>query len=77
MIMKGKFEEFWKAHEVHFSLAIFEYSKEFKHLFISLVAVDPNERPSILEIRNHSWLKDGMASQKEFVQEIWRKTQII
>ena len=33
-------------------------SREFKDLFLKMVAYEPSERPSIKEILNHAWMKE-------------------
>ena len=40
-------------------------SPEFKDLFFKMVAYKPNERPSLNEILNHSWMKEVTNLNKE------------
>ena len=42
-------------------------SKEFKNLFIRMVAYNPKERPTIEEIYNDEWMKEiNDLNEKEF-----------
>ena len=36
---------------------------------MKIVAFDPNERPSLEEIRNHNWMKNPICSDKEIEEE--------
>ena len=52
--IKNKDDNIWNQSVVD---NINELSEDFKDLFLSMVAFDPNERPSIEEILEHKWLK--------------------
>ena len=61
-LLKTKnYSTFWKAHSKRKPVGYF--SETFKDLFTRMVAFDPNERPPIEEIANHSWVKKDVCSQ--------------
>ena len=51
-IVKGDYEMFWKKQ--HFKL-----SESFMQLFNNMIAFDPIQRPSIAEIKESEWLREG------------------
>jgi len=58
MIMKEKYDEYWKIAESQHQFNEINLSQEFKDLYIKMVAYNPEYRPSIDEILNHPWFND-------------------
>ena len=54
LIMTKKYDKYWAAYEKY------NLSKEFKDLMNHLVCFNPNERFSIDEILEHSWIKKNV-----------------
>ena len=52
---KGNYESYWKEIRGQISK---DFSKEFKELYVKMVAFHPSERPSINEILKSNWLKE-------------------
>ena len=59
LIMNKNYEEYWKGFEKY------NFSDEFKDLFIHLVCYDPSERLSIDEILEHPWLRSNISYIEE------------
>ena len=59
--IKNKDDNIWKQSVVD---NINELSEDFKDLYLSMVAFEPNERPSIEKILEHKWLK-GISNLSE------------
>ena len=53
--IKNKNDNIWKIIGVD---TIDELSEDFKDLYLSMVAFDPNERPNIEKILSHNWFKE-------------------
>ena len=72
------YSSYWKLIEQKYKDEIdFELSPEFKELYLSMVAFNPEERPSIKEIlTDNKWLKeinDLNEEEKEQLEEEYRK----
>ncbi len=50
-------------------------SKDFKDLIVSLLAFDPRERPTIAEIRQSSFLRDGRFNAERTRQALMNEVQ--
>ena len=59
LIMSKKYEQYWANYENC------NLSNEFKDLMNHLICYEPNERFSIDEILEHSWIKTNMNCNKE------------
>lgn len=57
-------EKFWRLHST-FQSPFPETSQEFKDLFMSMVHPDPSMRPTISQIRDHSWVKEPIYSNED------------
>ena len=57
LIQSNKSEDFWKRHQNVKPTGF--YSKSFISLISALFMADPEQRPSIDEIRKHPWFKKG------------------
>lgn len=59
LIKKKKFNQYWdKIGKAIGKEKVNNISKEFKELYLKMVAYSPNERPSIKEILNYEWLNN-------------------
>ena len=80
--IKEKNETFWKICEAN---AINGLTKEFKDLYLKMVAYEPKERPSIEEIINGEWIKEIKDLnekeyenlRKEIIKEFRQREEII
>ncbi len=64
LLNNNKIESFWNLLEKKMD---FNFSPEFKKLFIKMVAMNPDERPTIGEIYNYEWMNDiNKLNEKEF-----------
>jgi len=64
-LVKKQYEIFWKnhsRHKPHF------YSEDFKNLIQSMLALNPAERVSLAEIKDHPWYKGPIQEQKTVKQ---------
>ena len=55
-LCNNKHEAFWNAHSKNKPGKNEFFSKELRHLFNSLFALDSNSRITIQEILNHPWI---------------------
>ena len=67
LIQKKKYDSFWNQVEVNINENL---SKEFKDLFVGMVAYEPKERPSIGEILDHPWMKEIHKLEKEKIIDL-------
>ena len=58
MIMNKNYDKYWKIVESQHNFDWITLSKEFKDLYLKMVANNPKNRPSIDEILNHPWFND-------------------
>lgn len=73
MIAKGDYESYWKV----MSPKIIPISDELKSLLNLILAYEPLQRPSISEIKNHSWTLDSTASDEELTKEFNSRKDIV
>ena len=66
-IRKGKFSDFWKNINDENNL---EISEEFKNLFINMVSYEPNNRMTIQEVLDSSWLRETIKLFNENSKEL-------
>ena len=63
-IIGNDMDEFWKFH------SDFEgYSEEFKDLFWKMISVNPDDRLSIDEVREHKWFKGPLPLSSDIIFE--------
>lgn len=80
--IKNKNKNLWKLNKV---IILNELSEDFKDLYLSMVAFDPNERPGIDQILNHNWFKEiinlseseYMNIRNEVIEELRQRKEII
>ena len=74
LLRENKLHIFWKAHSRGKPDGFF--SEEFINLFSSLIAFDPEERPTIAQIRAHPWISAGpIATHEEIVIEFTQRKE--
>eukprot|EP00345_Euplotes_harpa_P014646 CAMPEP_0168338616 /NCGR_PEP_ID=MMETSP0213-20121227/12952_1 /TAXON_ID=151035 /ORGANISM="Euplotes harpa, Strain FSP1.4" /LENGTH=346 /DNA_ID=CAMNT_0008344451 /DNA_START=298 /DNA_END=1338 /DNA_ORIENTATION=+ len=73
-ILANDWTEFWKIHSSYNS-SDFEISDAFKDLFCKMVAIDPEERLTIKQIKNHEWFLGPLPSQEEIALYFAEKQQ--
>jgi len=66
-IITGKWKEFWAIH------ADENLDESFQDLFSRMVALEPSERLSLEEVKNHKWFKGPVASKKEIIKKFNRR----
>lgn len=72
LIKDKNYKHFWALHEKkHPKL----FSANFKDLFISMVAYNPNERRPIEEIAVHPWVQDEMCTHQEIISEFTKRRE--
>lgn len=73
LIIKNKYEEYWQKRGI-------KLSDSFKEMFNMMVAFNPEQRPSIEELLNCKWMKEGDFSKSNFQllnQEIESRKSIV
>lgn len=68
-ILADNWTDFWNAH-YKFVGSESVFSEDFKDLFEKMVAVNPEDRLTIRQIKKHCWFKGSVPSQEE-VKEIF------
>jgi serine/threonine protein kinase len=66
----NKSEVFWKAHCKTKPNGKEFFSKEFKELVTSMLALDPNQRPNMEEVMNSDWVTGHVPNGKEILNEL-------
>lgn len=69
-ILSGRVNLFWLAHER--KAPQFKKDSQVKDLISKMIAVNPDDRPTISEVRKHPWMK-GPRLEKENFQKIMRR----
>ena len=59
LIIKNKYEEYWQKRGI-------KLSDSFKEMFNMMIAFNPQQRPSIEELLNCKWMKEGDFSKSNF-----------
>jgi len=67
-ILSGKWPEFWNSQHLFCNSEV-NFSEDFKDLFSKMVAVNPTDRLTIDEIRQHKWFS-GPKSSPEEIQKL-------
>ena len=55
LLVNNMHEKFWNSHSKSKPNGAAFFSGEFKNLIDAMLAYDPNQRPSIAEIKAHAW----------------------
>jgi serine/threonine protein kinase len=74
-IMKNNYDQFWN----YFEGSVINTSEEFKSLINLMIAFDPVQRPTTLEIINHPWMtvNNCTVTNEEYAEEFERRKSII
>ena len=65
LIKTKQYKLYWEMLEKY--LNIKNLNENFKNLFLKLVAYNPEERPTIEEIKNHEWMQDVTNATPEYL----------
>lgn len=71
LIKEKNYDKYWKYLDKY--LGIKNLPEEFKKLFVKLVAYNPEERPTIKEIRNDVWMSDVNNANEEKLTHLREK----
>ena len=71
LIKTKQYELYWEMLEKY--LNIKNLNENFKNLFLKLVAYNPEERPTIEEIKNHEWMQDVTNATPEYLNVLRQK----
>lgn len=73
--MNDKWEELWETYSATNSGESI-FSDSFKDLFQRLVAFNPEDRPTLEEIKNHKWMNGPTATAEEIKEEFTRRKKV-
>ena len=71
LIKTKQYEKYWEYIEKYFKIQ--NLSEQFKNLFVKMVAYNPEERPTIDEIRKDDFMKDITNENLELLTELKKK----
>lgn len=72
-IVKRNYTRYWEK----LSSKIPSISSDFQEFFVSLIAYDPNTRPSLSEIRNSKWLFDYVYDENKVNDDFSKRLQVV
>jgi serine/threonine protein kinase len=72
-LVKTNYDAYWKKLDTK----VPEVSKEFKQLFVKLIAYDPTTRPSLDECRKCDWLKNYKPDSEKINNEFVERTKLV
>jgi len=61
-IAAKEYEAFWKVFEGHFNMS---FSEEFQDLINAMLAFNPEERPSVEQIKGHPWFNGAVIDPED------------
>jgi serine/threonine protein kinase len=67
--LRNNTEKFWDAHSRHKNNPEF-FSKEFKDLFVKMIAEKPENRPTIEEIMTSEWFQGPVLEGEEYKEQM-------
>ena len=71
LIKEKNYDKYWENLDKYFDIK--NVPVEFKNLFVKMVAYNPEERPSINEIRNDAWMSDVNNANEEKLTQLREK----
>jgi len=77
MFAKNRVDDFWKAHEKFLSRENVTISPEFKELLSKMLAVKPQDRLSITEIKASAWYNGPEANMMELKNQFLERRKIV
>jgi len=72
-VVKGNYENYWTKLESK----VPPVSSEFKQLFVSLIAYDPNQRPSLEDCRKSKWMSTYKPDMDKISVEFAARTKVV
>ena len=63
LIKDKQYKQYWEILETKFKIAV--ESEKFKNLYLKMVAYEPEERPTIEDIKKDEWMQDIMNANPE------------
>jgi serine/threonine protein kinase len=76
----GRTDVFWKAHERNKPKVVGRdtfYSDEFKDLINAMLAADPNNRPTLEQIKSHAWYQGSIADINTLKLEFMQRKKMV
>ena len=71
IIQTKQYDKYWELLEKYFNIK--NLSPNFKNLFLKMVAYNPEERPTIEEIRNDKFMSDIINASEEQLSLLRKK----
>ena len=71
IIQTKQYDKYWELLEKYFNIK--NLSSKFKNLFLKMVAYNPEERPTIEEIRNDKFMSDIINASEEQLSLLRKK----
>ena len=71
LIKTKKYDNYWELMEKSFGVK--NLSPKFKNLYLKMVAYNPEERPTIKEIRKDKFMADIVNASEEYIKFIRQK----
>ena len=71
IIQTKQYDKYWELLEKYFNIK--NLSPNFKNLFLKMVAYNPEERPTIEEIRNDKFMSDIIKASEEQLSLLRKK----
>ena len=71
IIQTKQYDKYWELLEKYFNIK--NLSQNFKNLFLKMVAYNPEERPTIEEIRNDKFMSDIINASEEQLSLLRKK----
>jgi serine/threonine protein kinase len=80
LIVANRQDVFWKAHERNKPKVEGRdtfYSEEFKDMLNAMLAVDPNNRPTIEQIKSHAWYNGTVTDVETLRAEFLKRKELV
>jgi serine/threonine protein kinase len=80
LLCVGRHDVFWKAHERNKPKEQGKenfYSEEFRDMLNAMLALDPSQRPTITQIKNHPWFNGHLADISVLKQEFLQRKKMV
>ena len=71
LFIERKFETYWKQFERHF-----EFSETLKDLIQQMLAFDPNDRITLIDIANHDWFLESPAPSLKEIKTLFEQNNV-
>jgi len=77
LIRSNRIDTFWHVHSRNREGGLDFFSEDFRHLINGLLSLNPHERPSLAEIREHPWYTATIPTKEEMFEELEKRRQQI